>query len=185
MSDDKRRPIDRIELPPGINRDELGADIEGIRSLLRTRYELQSHARRQHIARTIAKAEKLAEMIVGDKVAPEARLGIQYLRHRQKVLSLIEDLEKDASPAVATLVGIDRGLSPFENAIEMIADRYRHFFDKEPGYQTNVYSELVDGPFIRFAEAMLEELQIFNEDGSPYRSTSIKAALKKLKRLRA
>src|SRR5262249_46922883 len=117
MTEDKRRPIDRIELPPGVNRDEpladierlrllldspgdvlpedverdlrraargeLRADIEGIGSLLRTGQALRSNARRQHIARTIEAAECLASMIMGDKVAPEARLGIQYLRFRQ------------------------------------------------------------------------------------------------------
>src|SRR5215831_15088784 len=88
MTEDKRRPIDRIELPPGVNRDELRADIEGMRSLLRTGQELRSNARQRHIARTIRAAEHLADLIMGDKVAPEARLGIQYLRFRQSVLSL-------------------------------------------------------------------------------------------------
>jgi hypothetical protein len=167
MTEDKRCPIDRIELPPGINRDELladierlrgllhsqgdelpddiecdllrdprdelRADVESMRSLLRTRRELQSHARRQTVARALNLAKSLSTLIMGDELPREARLGIQYLRHRQKVLSLIEDLEKDASPAVVTLVGIDRGLSAFENAIEMIADLYRHYFDKAPG----------------------------------------------------
>jgi hypothetical protein len=216
MTEDKRRPIDRIELPPGINRDKLRADIErlrrllhsqgdelpedverdllrdprdelitdveGMRSLLRTGCELRSSPRRQHIARTIAVAEKLAEMIMGDKVAPEARLGIQYLRFRQNVLDLIDELKKDYSPAVAALVGIDCGVSAFENAIRMIADRYRHFFDKEPGYSTSPLNDQVGGPFIRFAEAMLAELEIHKEDGTPYAPARIKEAVKKLRR---
>jgi hypothetical protein len=216
MTEDKRRPIDRIELPPGVNRaellvdierlrkllhargdelpadverdllrsprDELLADVEGMRSLVRTGQELRSNARRQHIACTIAVAENLAEMIMGDKVAPEARLGIQYLRFRPNVLNLIDELKKDCSPTVAALVGIDRGLSPFQNAIKMIVDRYRHCFDKEPGYSTSPLNDQVGGPFIRFAEAMLAELDIHKEDGTPYAPARIKEAVKKLRR---
>jgi len=218
MTEDKRRPIDRIELPPGVNRDklladierlrrllhsqgdelpedverdllrdprdELRADIEGMRSLLRTGQELRSSARRQHIARTIAAAEDLCTLIMGDKVAPEARLGIQYLRFRQNVLSLIDELKKDHSPAVVELLDINRGISVFENAIRMIADRYRHCFDDEPGYSTNPMNEEVGGPFIRFAEAMLAELGICKEGGAPYTPAGIKAAVLKLRRLR-
>jgi len=217
VTDDKRRPLDRIDLPPGINRDELLADIErlrrllraggedlpedverdllrsprdelcanieSMRSLVRTGRELRSSARRQHIARTLAVAEKLAEMIMGDRVAPEARLGIQYLRFRQNVLSLIDELKRDHSPAVAALVGLEGGISVFENAVQMIADRYRHYFDKEPGASTNPYTAEVGGPFIRFTSALLEELGVYKEDGTPYAPAGIRAALKKLRRV--
>jgi len=118
---------------------------------------------------------------MGDKLPPEARLGVQYLRHRQKVLSLIDELKKDYSPAVAALVGIDCG-PLFENAVEMIADRYRHFFDKEPGYSTSSLNNEVGGPFIRFAEVMLAELEIHKKDGTPYAPARIKEAVKKLRR---
>src|SRR5262249_52237781 len=111
MTDDDRRPIDRIELPPGVNRDELLADIESMRSLVRTGRELRSNARLQHIARTIKVAEDLCTLIMGDKISPEARLGVQYLRFRQNVLNLIDELKKDHSPAVARLLDINRGVS--------------------------------------------------------------------------
>jgi hypothetical protein len=216
VTEDKRRPIDRIDLPPGINRDELladiegwrrllhfegdelpedverdllrsprdelRADIEGMRSLLRTRRELQSRARRQTVACALNLAESLSTLLMGDKLPPEARLGVQYLRFRQNVLSLIDELKRDHSPAVAALVGIDGGVSVFENAVQMIADRYRHFFDKEPGYSTSPLNDQVGGPFIRFAEAMLAELEIHKEDGTPYAPARIKEAVKKLRR---
>jgi len=216
VTEDKRRPIDRIELPPGLDRDELLADIERLRRLLRaggdelpadverdllrsprdelradiesmlsllgTGQELRSSARRQHIVLTIAAAEKLAEMIMGDKVAPEARLGVQYLRFRPNVINLIDELKKDYSPAVATLVGLNCGTSVFENAVRMIADRWRHFFDKEPGYSTSSLNDQVGGPFIRFAEAMLAELGIHKKDGTPYAPARIKEAVRKLRR---
>ena len=166
-------------------RDELIADLEGMRSLLRTDQELRSSARRQHIARTIAVAKQLSTLILGDEVAPEARLGVQYLRFRRPVLNLIDELEKDHSPAVVELLDINRGVSVFENALQMIADQYRHYFDKEPGYSTNPMNAEVGGPFIRFAEALLAELGIRKEDGSPHTPAGIKAALKKLRRLRA
>jgi hypothetical protein len=210
VTDDKRRPIDRIELPPGISRDELladiggmrdrllradierdllrsprdelRADIEGLRSLRRTGQELRSNARRQHIARTIAAAEKLSEMILGDKVAPEARLGVQYLRFRQNVLSLIDELKKDDSPAVVELLDINQNISQLENMIDVIADRYRHYFDAEPGSSLSPTTAEVGGPFIRFAEALLAE--VYEVDKSPNRPAAIKAALYKLRRLR-
>jgi hypothetical protein len=210
VTDDKRRPIDRIELPPGISRDELladiggmrdrllradierdllrsprdelRADIEGLRSLRRTGQELRSNARRQHIARTIAAAEKLSEMILGDKVAPEARLGVQYLRFRQNVLSLIDELKKDDSPAVVELLDINQNISQLENMIDVIADRYRHYFDAEPRSSLSPTTAEVGGPFIRFAEALLAE--VYEVDKSPNRPAAIKAALYKLRRLR-
>jgi hypothetical protein len=153
-----------------------------MRSLVRTRRELQSHARRQTVARALNSAERLSTLLMGDKLPPEARLGVQYLRFRQNVLNLIDELKKDCSPTVAALVGIDRGLSPFQNAIKMIVDRYRHCFDKEPGYSTSPLNDQVGGPFIRFAEAMLAELDIHKEDGTPYAPARIKEAVKKLRR---
>jgi hypothetical protein len=211
MSEDKRRPLDRIELPPGISRDELLADIggmrdlllradierdllrsprdeliadlAGMRSLLRTGRELRSDLRRQHITRTIEAAEHLRTLIRGDMVSPEARLGVQYLRFQPNIRNLIDELKKDHSPAVAALVGRNRGISVFENAVQMIADRYRHCFDREPGASTNPYTAEVGGPFIRFTSALLEELEVYKEDGTPYAPAAIRAALKKLRRV--
>jgi hypothetical protein len=211
VTDDKRRPLGRIDLPPGINRDELladlegmrdhllradierdllrsprdelCADIEGIRSLLRTAQELRSKPRQEHLARTLAAAQHLSSLLLGDTVFPEARLGVQYLRFRPNLLNLIDALKKDYSPAVAALVGLDRGISVFENAVQMIADRYRHYFDREPGASTNPYTAEVGGPFIRFTSALLEELEVYKEDGTPYAPAAIRAALKKLRRV--
>jgi hypothetical protein len=215
VTEDKRRPIDRIDLPPGINRDELladierlrrllraggdelpadverdllrnprdelRADIESMRSLLHTRRELQSHARRQTVARALNLAESLSTLLMGDKLPPEARLGVQYLRHRQKVLSLIDELKKDCSPAVAALLDINQNISQLENMVDVIADRYRHCFDAKPGSSLSPTTAEVGGPFIRFAEAMLAE--IYEVDKSPARPAAIKAALYKLRRL--
>jgi hypothetical protein len=43
-------------------------------------------------------------------------------------------------------------------------------------------NDQVGGPFIRFAEAMLAELEIHKEDGTPYAPARIKEAVKKLRR---
>jgi len=176
--------LDDIPLPPGIDREELRTDLEGMRSLLRTRRELCSGPRRQTVTRALNLAESLSTLLMGDKLLPEARLGVQYLRHRRSVLNLIEDLEKDASPTVVRLVGIDSGLSEFETAISLIADRWRHHFDTEPGYSTSPLNAAVTGPFIRFAEAILVELEVYKKDGSRHAPAAIKEALKKLRRVR-
>jgi len=167
--------LDDIPLPPGIDRKELRADLEGMRSLLRTRRELCSDPRRQQVSRAINAAEDLWMQL--------SLLGVEYFRFRPKLRNLIEALEKDQSPAVIELLHINR-LSLFETTISLIADRWRHFFDTEPGYSTNPLNAAVTGPFIRFAEAILVELEVYKEDGSRYAPAAIKEALKKLRRVR-
>ena len=167
--------LDDIPLPPGLDREELRADLEGMRSLLRTRRELCSPLGQQQIARAIKTAEDLWMQL--------SLLGVEYFRFRPHLRNLIEALEKDQSPAVVELLDINR-LSLFESAISLIADRWRHYFDTEPGYSTSPLNAVVSGPFIRFAEAVLVELEVYKEDGSRYAPAAIKEALKKLRRVR-
>jgi hypothetical protein len=168
--------LDNIPLPPGIDREKLRADLEGMRSLLRTRRELCSPLGRQQVTRAIETAEDLWMQL--------SLLGVEYFRFRPNLRNLIDALEKDQSPALVKLLNIKRGVSEFDTAISLIADRYRHHFDAEPGYSTNPLNAAVTGPFIRFAEAILVELGVYKKDGSRYAPAAIKEALKKLRRVR-
>jgi hypothetical protein len=171
--------LEDIPLPLGIDREELRADLEGMRSLLRTGRELRSDNRRREIANIIASARGIVHWI------QEPRPGkIQYFRFVRNLNAFIDELEKDRSPTLLRLLDINSGVSEFENAVRMIADRWRHHFDTEPGYSTSPLDGKVGGPFIRFAEAILVELEVYKEDGSRYAPAAIKEALKKLRRVR-
>jgi hypothetical protein len=161
-------------VPASLNREEL-RNLDSILSLHRTGLELRSRSRRREITRAIDKAKQLKSQI--------EPLGILFVRFQHDLNRLIAALEADCPPKLAKLLDIDRGVSPFENVIRILADRYRHHFDEEPGYTTGWDCGEVDGRFIDFAEAALIELGITN-DGSPYSRKSIANALSKVRRVK-
>jgi hypothetical protein len=70
--------------------------------------------------------------------------------------------------------------SAFEWAMRSLMDAYSEHIRREPGISRDLEGK-VDGPFIRFADASLRELKIFN-DGEPYSRETIARAVTALKR---
>jgi hypothetical protein len=180
--------------------DVLREDLESIRSLYFTGLELRAPQCRQEVARTLAAATGLRFLIsleiVGKK--PTARffqaLDIRHQGFLRHLNSFIAELESDSSPTLIRQLdvfhrGAGKGVSAFENVIRMLADRWRHYFDEEPGYNTTVDRRsgvdflpggAVYGPFIHFAERALIEMEIL-DDGRPYARSSIARALRKVR----
>jgi len=177
--------------------DAMREDLEGIRSLYFTALELRSSQCRQEVVRTLAAAKGLRSLLApslrlrredGKELVAEAP-DIRYLRHLKHIDSLIADLEGDASPTLIRQLDVFGGVSAFENVIRQLADRWRHYFDEEPGYTTAVdrftgvdfqAGGAVSGPFIDFAERALIEMEIL-DDGRPYARASIARALRKVR----
>src|SRR5262245_46797463 len=120
------------------------------------------------------------------------KLDIRYVRFRRHIDLLIAELEGDISPTAIRLLDINRGISAFENVIRMLADRWRHYFDKEPSYTITVDSfvegraqiggEVRSGGFVDFAEQALIAMGICKPDGTHYSRRAISTALTKVKR---
>jgi hypothetical protein len=160
----------------------LREDLEGIRSLYFTGLELRSKGCRQEVTHALAKAKELRPLVVA--------LDIRYFRYIKHIDSLIAELEGDSSPTLIRQLDVFQDVSAFENAIRMLADLWRQYFDQEPGYTTAVdrFSGVdfqaggaVSGPFIDFAEQALIAMEILNDDGRPYARTSIARALRKVR----
>jgi hypothetical protein len=72
--------------------------------------------------------------------------------------------------------------SAFEWAIASLMETFLRYFQRKAGISRLTLGGKVDGPFIRFADAALRELKIFN-DGKPYSRETIARAVTTLKRL--
>jgi hypothetical protein len=72
--------------------------------------------------------------------------------------------------------------SAFEWAIASLMDTFLRYFHRKAGISRLTLDGKVDGPFIRFAEAALRHLKIFNE-GKPYSRETIARAVTALKKL--
>ena len=68
--------------------------------------------------------------------------------------------------------------SAFDWAVQSLMETYSRYFQRKAGISR--LGGKVDGPFIRFAEAALRELKIFN-DGKPYSRETIARAVTALK----
>jgi hypothetical protein len=197
-AEDVDRILDGLDGLSGINREELRADLEGIRSLYFTGLELRSKPYRQEVARTLEAATGLRSLIsqeiVGKKPTAPFFFALDirhqvFLRHLN---SFIAELERDSSPTLIRQLDIYRGVSPFENVIRMLADRWRHYADEDPGYTITVDSfvdgkaqiggEVRSGGFVDFAELALIAMGIYKDDGTRYSRRAISTALTKVKR---
>jgi hypothetical protein len=72
--------------------------------------------------------------------------------------------------------------SAFEWAIASLMETFLRYFQRKAGISRQPLDGKIDGPFIRFAEAALRDLKIFN-DGKPYSRETIARAVTALKRL--
>ena len=120
---------------------------------------------------SIKKAAKRLEQLLA-----EERLPLQDVdRHRVSVKDLIREIDghlrwNEKGPAKAMQQNLSNR-SPFEwIAGNYLADVYQLIFDRKPAYSP-------DGPFVRFVEATLHELEITNS-GKPYSRASISKARK-------
>ena len=72
--------------------------------------------------------------------------------------------------------------SAFDWVIASLMETFLRYFQRKAGISRLTLDGKVDGPFIRFAEAALRDLKIFN-DGKPYSRETIARAVTALKRL--
>ncbi len=111
-----------------------------------------------------------------DQLLVQERLPLQGIdRHRASVKDLIREIDgqlrwNEKGPAKAMQENLSNR-SPFEwIAGNYLADVYQLIFDRKASYSP-------DGPFVRFVEATLRELEITN-DGKSYSRASISKARK-------
>jgi hypothetical protein len=72
--------------------------------------------------------------------------------------------------------------SAFDWVMASLMETYSRYFQRKAGISRLTLDGKVNGPFIRFAEAALRDLKIFN-DGKPYSRETIARAVTALKRL--
>jgi hypothetical protein len=176
--------IDRIleavgHVPPGLDREQLRADLEGIVSFYRTSDDRRRKpkTRRDKVAQIIAKAEDLLTLIDGDD---DWRL--MWARHRAAINRLIDDARTEFPERLAKMMGVGEGVSAFENLIgRPLKSTYERHFGKRAGYQRD--TDEAEGGYIDFAAAVLKELDI-TKRGRPYSRNSIATALSKVRKVR-
>lgn len=173
--------------------DALREDLEGIRSVYFASQEPRPVVLRQKETRRIVNmARALRERISIPFDAPLNHWPARELRDYSFVRTLdafIAERERDLSPV--SVINICR-LSAFENVIGMLADRWRHYFDKEPTYtitvdafvgdKAQIGGEVRSGGFVDFAEQALIAMGIYKPDGTRYSRRAISTALTKVKR---
>jgi hypothetical protein len=168
--------------------DKLLADLEGCQSIYRTgEVQRSRRADREKFARRIIAAGKHFNTELEKYIK---RYGALYLRRYRITIdpppisrnrpgfdSLRQAL--DDSPGLNKLIGFKQqaSLSNFENAVGGLHEIFRRHFGIDRRYTVRrddpEVSVRIEGPFIRFAEAAL------NEMGSTYSRRSIKDALVK------
>jgi len=195
-------PIDRADIIVEMVAEVLAAagktapsrllsDLEGIRNIYFASLEARPIKERgQETQRTIKMAKALRKRLSIPFDAPLHHWPARELQDFSFVRVLdafIAARERDLSPPAVLNV---YSASAFENAVAMLADRWRYYFDEKPSYSTTTAKILaggvvdsggeVYGDFIAFAESALAAMNIHNADGSPYSPASIARALRKL-----
>jgi hypothetical protein len=156
----------RDGVPPDLDRQELLSDLEGTASLYRTGidWRVAPAKRRQQIGRIIEAAEHLKSLI-----------GSHYplSLHRKALDRLIDDAKADDPPRLLRELGVHES-SAFERLIRMLKSTFEKHFPGAALYTQDYVLEEIRGPFILFAEAVLEEMGV-----GPYsRKTIAKAVWK-------
>jgi hypothetical protein len=175
--------IDRIlkkikDAPADLNRERLFQELNSIAAhhRLGDYHRSEPARRRAEIDRIVAAVEKARRLI--------KRNWLLVYRHDSNLAQLIVDAKKMKSPA-DQLPDISFGVgenSAFDHLIgEWLKPVFEDHFKMKAGYQRSDGSyegrpEGVDGPFIDFAEAFLEEAGITN-NSKPYSRNTIANAL--------
>ena len=157
-----------------IDRGELQRDLEGAVSLYRGGVDLRyKPASRARGVRKIIKTTKDLQSLID---------GNWRLRRYRGVLNrLITDAEVELPEKVTAALGVEQGVSAFENLVGGLRFTFKRHFKEEPGYTNDQYGEEVRGAFIDFAEAALTELGI-TYSSAPYSRRSIATALSKVRK---
>src|SRR5262249_5148441 len=115
----------------------LRSDLEGIRNIYFASLEARPiKERRQETQRTIKMAKALRKRLSIPFDAPLHHWPARELRDFSFVRALdafIANRERDLSPPAVLNV---YSASAFENAVAMLADRWRFYFDEKPSYST-------------------------------------------------
>jgi hypothetical protein len=96
----------------------------------------------------------------------------QLINYANRVLGPLEGTQTQTRP-------VRRERSALDWVMASLMETYSRYFQRKAGISR--LDGKVDGPFIRFAEATLRELKIFN-DGKPYSRETIARAVTALKR---
>lgn len=176
------RAVGSSHVPPDLDRMSLWADIGWARTWQGTMVELKSGSReRRRLATIVTSAKKLRRLLEEDKAGQS--LALKYYSFRdpdpllilEKVIAAVQKSQRppqDAGPLIS-LPG-----SAFEQAILALQSTYQDHFRRPVAVSRSGQRGLPSGPFLRFAEACLEELGILNK-GKPYKRESIISAVKR------
>lgn len=186
--------IDRVGrefAPPTMDREQLAADLEGIRDYdapilarykssaparaVRDRFrDIEKAARRLHRAiQSLPEDEREDFRLHWPRPTRASPLGLPEL------FMAIPDLARLAGKAANEvpldgIIKLDRSL--FEELVSgPLAECFQQHFQREPGASLGA-GEQPSGPFIRFVQEALEQIG-FSNNGQPYTPAAIKSAL--------
>jgi hypothetical protein len=165
--------------------DRLLADLEGWQSIYHTG-EMQRWrpADREKLARRIMAAFERGNALLDEYIK------IYGARHLLPYRKRLDDLRRDLgdSPWLNKLTGFKQQvtLSNFENAVGGLHHIFVRHFGVDRKYTVDPYAGgTITGLFITFAEAVLKEAGLVDEDGATYTSRYIANALVKLSKLKS
>jgi len=180
--------IDRILKATGLPLDEsekleLLANLESIRSIHRTGVTLRAKPAKhdQHIEKIIAAAEHLKSLLEDDVHRAWLLSLRSHLGPLNRLIRTVGKRKRGHFPPerLTALLGVGHE-SAFENTVANLARTFEHYFRIKASHTRDEYTGAIDQPFIRFAEAALDELGITNK-GARYTRGATAAALSKFR----
>jgi hypothetical protein len=165
-------------IPANLDRDGLRADIQLAAwpwmEITGKKKQLARLRRLQDIRRAADELKRLLEEDELSKYGFTASDPLTLLNQLTNYVNrVLEPRDGDAETRPVPLKG-----SAFEWAMQSLMELYPKYFLRKAGISR--LGDKVDGPFIRFADATLHELKIFN-DGKPYSRETIARAVTALK----
>jgi hypothetical protein len=136
------------------SRDRLQSDLEGIRSLYRTGFGSRGGEftkRKQSADAIVAALEEAKRLIVGDYI------WISLWRWRFVLDDLIAGVrEQVPDEELTSAVGVAEG-SVFEALVLHLSVVFEQRFGRKAGYTRSSYGGGITGPFMDFADAVLDD----------------------------
>ena len=156
-------------IPDKLSREALHGDIESTLSKHHTGQVLRiKPAEREEEARRIQDALAHVEELLWRYIAKYEALHLQPNIPRLRNMIEAVGKENEPRPVLNKVLGIRQqtSVSSVENLISDLMCIFKIHFERDAGYSKDPHTGAVGGPFVRFAEAVLQEAGILFEGKS-------------------